>query len=62
VTNPVTVNGDGPDIEAIRLDNGRYVWTWTSPGGACHQGPKQYRRAGDALNAGRQWLAGLKRV
>jgi hypothetical protein len=52
----VTVNGDEPDIDAIKLDNGRYVWVWTSPNGAFHQGPKHYRRPGDALKAGREWL------
>jgi hypothetical protein len=44
------------DLDAIRLDNGMYVWTWTSPGGATHQGAKQFRRRGDALNAGAEWL------
>lgn len=56
MSQPVTVNGNAPDIDAVELDNGRWVWVWTSPGGACHQGPKQFRRPGDALKAGREWL------
>jgi hypothetical protein len=48
----------GP-VDVEQLSDGNYVWVWTSPGGACHQGPKRYRRRGDAQRAGQQWLAQL---
>lgn len=50
-------NGDAADtLDVIQLDNDKWVWQWTSPGGACHQGPVQYKRRGDARKAGREWL------
>lgn len=61
--NPAVLNGQPDEFESLdveQLNNGTYVWVWTSPGGACHQGAKQYKRKGDALRAGREWLAKLK--
>jgi hypothetical protein len=50
-------NGDGDDgLDVIELDNGKFAFTWTSPSGACHQGPGHYKRRGDARRAGRDWL------
>ena len=54
---PMT-NGETPDsLGAEKLGNGKWVWLWTSPGGACHQGAKHYQRKADALRAGQEWLA-----
>jgi hypothetical protein len=36
---------------------GEHRWTWTSPNGAEHVGPKFYRSRAAALKAGREWLA-----
>jgi hypothetical protein len=47
-------------LDAEQLSNGMYVWVFTSPGGACHQGAKQYKRRTDAVRAGREWLAKLR--
>lgn len=46
---------DAEDIDVEPVGDA-YVWVWTSPGGACHQGPKQYKRPADARRAGQQWL------
>lgn len=61
----MSIDADGQPVEfesldAEELSNGSYVWVWTSPGGACHQGAKQYRKRGDALRAGREWLAKIR--
>ena len=59
----MSIDGQPDEFESLdceQLNNDMYVWVWTSPGGACHQGPKQYRRRADALRAGREWLAKLR--
>jgi hypothetical protein len=43
-------------LDAVEVGENRWVWVYSSPGGACHQGPRHYRRRGDAQRAGRQWL------
>jgi hypothetical protein len=56
----IDVDGQPAEFESLdveQLNNSAYVWVWTSPGGACHQGAKQYKRRADALRAGREWLA-----
>jgi hypothetical protein len=58
-----SVNGEPNEFESLdaeQLSNSAWVWVWTSMGGACHQGAKQYRRRADAIRAGREWLAKLK--
>lgn len=50
------------NLDAEKLDNGKYVWTWTSPGGAAHQGAKHYTRKADAIRAGQQFLATITRA
>ena len=58
VVDAMTVNLNGDDgMDATQLAKGVWVWVWTSPGGACHQGAKHYRRRDDAVRAGREWLA-----
>jgi hypothetical protein len=42
-------------LEAVEIGD-KWVWVYTSPGGACHQGPRHYRRRADAQRAGKQWL------
>ena len=49
-------NGDD-GMDAAKLGNNMWVWVWTAPGGACHQGAKHYKRRADAVHAGREWLA-----
>ena len=44
------------EVDVMQLDNDMWVWMWTSPGGACHQGARHFKRRGDALRAGRDWL------
>lgn len=61
----MSIEADGQPVEFESLDveqlsNGKHVWVWTSPGGACHQGAKHYAKRGDALRAGREWLAKLR--
>jgi hypothetical protein len=61
VWSAVTVEPEEFDsLDAEQLSNGKYVWVHTSESGACHQGPKQYKRPADALRAGRSWLATQK--
>jgi hypothetical protein len=55
----MTVEHHSGPIDVEELANGLFVWAWTSPGGACHQGPKHYKRRSDALRAGQLWLAKL---
>lgn len=50
----MTTAYDSLDVQQIADD--AWVWVWTSPGGACHQGPKQYKRRASAERAGQQWL------
>lgn len=40
------------EIEVIEISDNKWVWVYTSPGGACHQGPRHYRRRADAQRAG----------
>lgn len=43
-------------LEAVEIGENNWVWVYSSPGGACHQGPRHYRRRADAQRAGKQWL------
>lgn len=56
-------DGEPDEFESLdveQLSNGAFVWVWTGLGGQCHQGARHYKRRGDAMRAGREWLTKLK--
>jgi hypothetical protein len=44
------------NLDVVSLSNGKFVWQWTGPGGAWHQGAQHYDKKAQARRAGRDWL------